>query len=257
MEGESRGMQYTVKQLASLAGISVRTLHYYDQIGLLKPASVGENGYRYYDKEAALRLQQILFYRELDFTLDEIAQILSRPEFDALEALGEHRVALEARIERLKGLIHTVDSTILYLKGKTTMSQKQLFEEFSAEKQKEYEAEAQRRWGEKHVKESQKRWGSYTAEEKKRVLSEGNVIYQDIIAAMPLGPGSPQVQAMIARWRQHLRYFYEPTPDMLRGLGDLYNDDPDFNANFTRMHPDLAKFMKSAIEIYCQNLPVN
>ncbi len=249
-------MSYTVSQLASLAGISVRTLHYYDQIGLLRPASVGENGYRYYEQEAVLRLQQILFYRELDFSLDEIRQMLSQPEFDALDALSEHRVALEARVERLKGLIRTVDRTILYLKGKTTMSQKQLFEEFSEEKQKEYEAEAQRRWGEKNVKESQKRWGSYSAEEKKRVMDEGSAVYQDIIAAMPLGPESPQVQAMIARWHQHLRYFYEPTPEILLGLGNLYNDDPDFNATFTRMHPDLAKFMQSAIEIYCQNLPV-
>ena len=134
------------------------------------------------------------------------------------------------------------------------MSQKQLFEEFSEEKQKEYQAEAERRWGEAKVKESQKRWGSYSAEEKKRVMAEGEAIYQDIIAAMPLGPTSPQVQGMIARWHQHLRYFYEPTPEILLGLGSLYNDDPDFNATFTRMHPDLARFMKEAIEVYVKNL---
>ncbi len=245
---------YTVRQLARVAGVSVRTLHYYDQIGLLRPASYGDNGYRYYDRQNLLRLQQVLFFRELDFSLEEIRSILARPDFDLVHALEVHRTALQERIHRLRHLIRTVDHTLENIKGELEMSNQEYFEGFSEEKQKEYEKEAARRWGDTKVKESQKRWSSYSAAEKKRILEEGKTIYVDIVAAMPLGPASPQVQSGVARWHQHLRYFYEPTTETLLGLGDLYNDDPAFNATFQRIHPDLAAFMRQAIRIYCDEL---
>jgi DNA-binding transcriptional MerR regulator len=100
-------MPHTVKQLADLAGVSPRKLHYYDEIGLLKPSSVGENGYRYYDEEAALRMQQIRYHRELDVSLGEIRTILDAPGFDVRLALRSHRRALQARAERLNGLLQT------------------------------------------------------------------------------------------------------------------------------------------------------
>jgi DNA-binding transcriptional MerR regulator len=123
-------MLYTVKQLADLAGISRRTLHYYDQIGLLEPSSVGENGYRFYGEDAVLRLQQVLFYRELDMGLDEIRAILDRPDFDVGRTLHAHRQALQHRIERLEALIGTIDKTIQYTRGKVEMSTPELFEGF-------------------------------------------------------------------------------------------------------------------------------
>ena len=129
---------YTVKQLAKLAGVSVRTLHYYDEIGLLKPSSVGGNGYRHYEEEALLKLQQILFYRELELSLDEIKAVVGRPDFDVLSALQSHREALQGRVERLKRLIQTVDKTINHLKGNETMNAKGLFEGFSEEEQEKY-----------------------------------------------------------------------------------------------------------------------
>ena len=125
-------MAYTIKQLADLAGVSIRTLHYYDEIGLLKPTSYGENGYRYYDEQAVLRLQQILFFRELDFSLDDVKDILDQPEFDVLHALREHRQALEQKVTRLNRLINTVDNTISHLKGELEMSQKSFFEGFDS-----------------------------------------------------------------------------------------------------------------------------
>src|SRR5688572_23930036 len=111
-------MVYTVKQLAALANVSPRTLHYYDEIELLKPATYGSNGYRYYGQEAVLKLQQILFFKELGFSLDQIKMIIGRPDFDLLHALEVHRKALQQRSMRLASLIQTVDRTILYLKGK-------------------------------------------------------------------------------------------------------------------------------------------
>ena len=112
---------YTVKQLSSLAGITIRTLHHYDQIGLLKPTKVGENGYRYYGDEALYRLQQILFYRYLDMPLDDIKRVMGRRDFDVLSALAEHRSSLEAEMRRMRCLISTIDETINHMKGKAIM----------------------------------------------------------------------------------------------------------------------------------------
>jgi MerR family transcriptional regulator, thiopeptide resistance regulator len=248
-------MVYTIKQLSNLAGVSTRTLRYYDSIGLLKPAAYGDNGYRQYDDAAVLRLQQILFYRELDFSLDDIQDILDRPEFDVLEALQAHRSALQQQIERLHRLIHTVDLTMLNLKGQLPMNQPQLFEGFSAEKQAQYELEVRERWGDDPVtEESFKRWASYTAEQKKQIVAEGSAIYRDLAAAMDQIYASPAVQAIVARWHQHLRYFYEPTAEILRGLGQMYVEHPDFRATFEKLHPDLPDFLQQAITDYCDRL---
>ena len=134
---------FTVKQLSKLAGVTPRTLHHYDEIGLLKPSRVGDNGYRYYGEESVLRLQQILFYRELDIPLEEIKKIMGRRDFDVLGALQTHKDALKKQVTRLNRLIDTVDNTINHLKGNTTMSDKAYFEGFSEEEQEKYAAEAE------------------------------------------------------------------------------------------------------------------
>jgi DNA-binding transcriptional MerR regulator len=247
-------MVYTVKQLAELAGVSVRTLHYYDEIDLLKPSSVGENGYRYYADDEVLRLQQILFFRELDFSLQAIRTILDDPAFDVVTALHAHREALQDRVRRLQTLIQTVDSTILHLMGEVDMSKKKLFAGFSAEEEERYHQEAREQYGADEVDASYKRWNHYTPQEKEQILAEGQAIYADLIALMDQGPDSPAVQQVIARWHQHLRYFYEPTVERLRGLGELYVDHPDFARNFRDMHPDLPEFMRAAITHYCDQL---
>jgi DNA-binding transcriptional MerR regulator len=127
---------YTVKQLSELAGVSIRTLHYYDEIELLKPSAVGDNGYRYYDEDAVYRLQQILFFREMDLGLLQIKDIVDSPDFDLVAALNQHRDALQAKIDRLQNLIQTVDSTIMHLVGEVEMSKKQLFTAFNEEEEK-------------------------------------------------------------------------------------------------------------------------
>ncbi len=245
-------MKYTVKQLADLAGVSIRTLHYYDEIGLLVPACYGENGYRYYDEPALFRLQQILFYKELDFGLEEIKEILDRPDFDLVHALQAHRVSLEQKVERLHRLIRTVDSTILYLRGEIDMESEQLFEEFSEEKQKQYEKELRDRLGDKAF-EGVIDWNSYTPEQKVKIKAEGGANYRDLLAHMSKGYDSPEVQQIIARWHQHLRYFYEPTTERLLGLAQMYTEHPDFVALYKKMHPDMPQFLRQAIEYYCKD----
>ncbi len=247
-------MPYTVKQLADLAGVSPRTLHYYDEIGLLKPSSVGQNGYRHYGEEAALRLQQILFYRELDFSLSEIQSILDSPGFDTELALQSHRRALQTRVERLNGLIETIDRTVEHMRGARKMSTDELFVGFDEETQRRYEEEASRLWGEKHVKESRRRWDGYSEGKRAAILAEGGAVYQDLVTHLGDDPASEPVQQAIARWHQNLRYFYEPTPEILRGLGHAYSQHPQFRATFTKMHPDLLEFLTAAIEYYCGHL---
>lgn len=245
---------FTVKQLSKLAGITPRTLHYYDEIGLLKPSRVGDNGYRHYGDEALLRLQQILLYRELDMPLEDIKKIMGRRSFDVLTALESHKEQLTKRIGQMERLIATVDDTILYMKGKKEMSEKQLFEPFSEEQQAEYQKEAEQMYDPEVVKASNRKWKSYTTADKQRIGEEGNAVYRELLAAMPKGAASPEVQACVERWRRHMDYFWTPSPEQLVGLAHLYNDDPRFKANYDKVDPRLAEFMLEAVTIYVDRL---
>ena len=241
---------FTVKQLSKMAGITPRTLHYYDEIGLLKPSRVGENGYRYYGDDALLRLQQVLLYRELDLPLEDIKQIMGRRDFDILSALEQHKEQLRKRMARMERLIGTVDETILHLKGKKAMSPKQIFDVFNEEQQAEYEKEAMQMYDPEVVKASYKKWNSYSKAEKQRIGDEGNAVYQDLIQAMPKGAASPEAQACVERWRRHMDYFWTPNLEQLVGLAQGYNNDPRFKANFDKVHPNLAAFMLEAVTVY-------
>jgi len=242
----------TVKQLSKLAGVTTRTLHYYDEIGLLKPESIGVNGYRYYGDESLLKLQQILFYRELDLPLEDIKRIMGCREYDVLEALESHKRALGKKLDRLERLIRTVDDTILHLKGQKEMSKKQLFEAFSEEQQEEYARQAEGMYDPATVRESNRKWKAYSAEKKQRILDEGSQIYTDMVAAMPKGADSPEVQAIVERWRKHMDYFWTPNLDQLLGLAEMYNNSPEFKADFDKIHPDLAAFMGEAVRVYVE-----
>ncbi len=240
---------FTVKQLSKMAGVTPRTLHHYDDIGLLKPSRVGDNGYRYYGEEALLRLQQILFYREMDMPLDDIRKIMGRRDFDVQKALESHKDALSKQIERLNRLLGTVDNTINHLKGRRIMSDNKFFEGFSEQEQEKYALEAEQLYGES-VRESNRKWKSYPVAKKEAIMAEGSAIYKEIIASIPKGANSPQVQALIERWHRHLENFWVPNLDQLMGLANGYNDDPRFKANFDKMDPRLAEFMREAVGIY-------
>ena len=244
---------YTVKQLSKLAGVTPRTLHHYDEIGLLKPSRVGENGYRYYGEESLLRLQQILFYRELGIPLEDIKKIMGRRDFDVIGALYSHKEALQNQVTRLNRLIHTVDNTINHLKGNIIMSEKSYFEGFSEEEQEKYAAEAEQLYDPETVRESNRKWKTYSAAKKESILAEGNAVYVDMIAAMPKGAASPEAQAIVGRWRKHMDYFWTPNLDQLLALANGYNDDPRFKASFDKMHPHLAEFMGEAVKVYVAN----
>lgn len=247
---------YTVKQLSELADVTVRTLHYYDQIDLLQPSQVGTNGYRYYDDDALMRLQQILFYREIGLELMQIKDILDSPKFNLVEALRSHRTMLEQKVSRLSNLIHTIDSTISHLSGEFEMNKKHLFSAFSEEKQKEYEREARLQWGPENVNPSIQKWNNYTETQKESIMQEGGEVYLDMVKAMIAGKTaqSAEVQDILARWHNHIRHFYEPTLDILRGLGQMYNTHPEFMAFFQKIHPDLPAYLEETITQYVDDL---
>jgi DNA-binding transcriptional MerR regulator len=243
--------RYTVKQLADMAGVSRRTLHYYDEIGLLPPADLAENGYRAYADADLLRLQQILFFRELGFSLKEIGKVIDRPDFDQLQALRDHRGALEKRAQRLDRLIGTIDKTLLFLEGRIIMDKKTIFEGFSEEQQKQYEEEARQTYDPELVDQSVKSWNSYSQAQKEQIGAEGEANYHAMFENMDKGHDSPEVQATVARWHKHIEYFYTPTYEILRGLGQLYTDDPRFRKNFEKLSPEFPDFLRKAIEYYC------
>jgi DNA-binding transcriptional MerR regulator len=244
---------YTVKQLSQLAGITPRTLRYYDKIGLLKPARLGANGYRYYGDEALLRLQQILLYREMDMSLEAIQDILRRRDFDPLEALERHKEQLYRRIEKMERLVLTVEDTIQHLKGNKPMSKQQFFEGFSDEQQAVYAQEAEQMYDPATVKASMKKWKGYSAVDKEKIGVEGEAVYADLLAAMNQGPASPAAQAAVERWRRHIEYFWTPNNEQMLGLAQGYNSDERFKQKFDRIGPGLAEFIRDAVQVYVQN----
>ncbi|MBN1305299.1 MAG: MerR family transcriptional regulator [Anaerolineales bacterium] len=244
---------YTVKQLSTLAGVTPRTLHHYDRIDLLKPEEVGENGYRYYGQQSLLRLQQILFYRELGFSLESIRDILNRPDFRIVDALEEHRSSLQGRVRRLERLIRTVNETIQHLKGETKMNDRRLFAGFGEEQQEEYARQAEQLYDPETVRASNRKWKSYPVAKKQAILEEGRQVYLDMAAVMSQGPASPEVQAIVERWRVHMDYFWTPGLDQLLELAAMYSQSPDFKANFDQIHPQLADFMGEAVRVYVEN----
>ncbi|NLG99707.1 MAG: MerR family transcriptional regulator [Chloroflexi bacterium] len=244
---------YTVKRLAKMAGVTPRTLHYYDEIGLLRPEKTGENGYRYYGEESVLRLQQILFYRELDFSLEQIKSVIDRPDFDLLRALEAHKSALRERVERLNCLINTIDNTIKHLRGEIKMNDLEFYKGFDEEQQKRRAKEAQERWGETAV-ESQKRWEAMTPAEKNNVLAQMNEITIGIASNMDKGPTSPEVQQWIDRWYKHINAsFYDCSLEIFESLGHMYNEDPAFRETYEKVRPGMAAFMEQAMTYYVQN----
>jgi DNA-binding transcriptional MerR regulator len=247
-------MSYTVKQLADLAGVSVRTLHYYDQIGLLKPGNIAANGYRYYTEKQILRLQQILFFRELDFSLLEIAAIIDSPDFDVLQALAAHRKLLLKKIERLGNLIKTVDKTVMSLQGGTKMTENEYYQGFSKEQQEKYEKEIRQKYGSKALDESKGRMQKWNKSDFNRLNQESEKIFSAIRDNLGKGFDSPLVQSQIKQLHEWLNNFYACDLEMFRGLGHMYNEHPDFAKMFkTKYHEELPAFLLKAIEYYCSN----
>lgn len=245
-------MPYTVKAVADLAGVSVRTLHHYDAIGLLTPAQVTAAGYRQYADADLERLQQVLFFKELGFELAAIKAILDRPGFDPRTALATHRELLLRKKARLETLIQSVDRTIDAYERGSPVDKQQMFEGFDEAQLQEWKEEAAQRWGRERVESSYKRWNQMSKAEQEAMVKAGWEAEHALAAMMPLGPDHPDVQAQIAARRQAITdHFYDCTLEIWRGLGEMYVDDARFKARYEGVAPGLAEFLRAAIRIYC------
>lgn len=234
-----------VKEVADLVGISVRTLHHYDEIGLLTPEETTEAGYRVYSYENLETLQQILFFKELGFPLKKIKEILNRPSFDRLEALEmQHKMLLEKK-NRLEKMIMTVEKTIQHSKGEIHMTNQEKFEGFDFS-HNPYEQEARERWGDKAVDEANEKAKNVTAFDQERF----NEIYRNLAAIRHLSPDSKEAQEGIHEWYQFLNKLGSYSLEMFKGLGQMYVDDVRFTKNINQFGEGLAKFMCDAMAVY-------
>ncbi|MGY5483655.1 MerR family transcriptional regulator [Paenibacillus sp. ALE2] len=246
-------MAYTVKEVSNLSGISVRTLHYYDEIGLLKPHHIGNNGYRYYEQEQLLRLQQIMVYRELDLPLSEIGNVLKQTKEQKAEVLQVHRAKIEAKVFRLHTLLQTIDETVAHLKGEQTMEPEQMYQGFNPEKQEMYERDLTERYGsqvEEKIQESKTATTNWSKEDYLDSQAEADQIHRELAEAMHKGlkHNSAEVQALIRRHLQWVSRFYTPTAEIYSGLGDLYVEHEDFSKMYEGYRPGLAEYLRDGMK---------
>ena len=246
-------MKMQIKEFAKLTGVSVRTLHYYDEIGLLKPALVdAQNGYRFYDENSLLRMQEILFYRELDFPLKSILEILSSPDYDKQKALAEQRKLLELKKERLERIIDALDGAT---KGKVTMAAFDNSDYETARKQ--YEVEAKQRWGETDAyKEHAEKTAKYTKDKWQAVNDGLMVIFAKFAECMNNGntADSDEAQALVKELQNYItENYYTCTNQILAGLGQMYIADERFKINIDKNGNGTAEFVSKAIESYINN----
>jgi DNA-binding transcriptional MerR regulator len=250
-------MKYGVKELSQLSGVTVRTLHFYDEVGLLKPAYHSANGYRVYEEKELLVLQQILFFRELGFELKQIKRILNRSDFDKCAALESHRRVLEKNAQRMRGLIRTIDKTLEHLKGKRRMKDKALFSGFDKAKQAEYEKQLIDRFGEKMRKgiaQSRRRVKDWTKADWDRSGQEWDAICRDLVAAMKRRrkADSSEVQQLVARHYEWLKRFWTPNQESYAGHGEFIVTSELRNA-YDQYDPGLAEFIANGIQVFAKD----
>ena len=241
-------MKMRIQEFARLTGVSVRTLHYYDEIELLVPACVDKDtGYRYYDQASLLRMQEILFYQELDFSLKSIGQILSSPNYDAKQSLSEQRNLLILKKERLERLISAIDHA---MKGENVMSA------FDNSKFDAYKAEARQRWGNTDAyREHAERTKNYSKTKWNELAGEMNEIFAEFALCMKNGetPDSAEVQNLVKALQDHITGNYYPcTNEILAGLGQMYAADERFRSSIDGNGDGTARFVSEAIEAYCK-----
>ena len=249
-------MEYTVQKLANLAGISTRTLRYYDEIGILKPARINSSGYRIYGQAEVDRLQLILFYRELDLNLETIKQIITSEAFDKTAALKEHRKQLMAKREQLDLLISNVEKTIEVNEGRSKMSDKEKFEGFKKsmldDNEKKYGKEIREKYGEDTVNASNQKFMNMTQEEYDKLQRLSQEVLDTLEQAYQTGdPAGELAQKAADLHRQWLSFTWNSySKEAHAGLAQMYVDDERFTAYYDKNQPGCAKFLRDAVLIY-------
>ncbi|NLB79275.1 MAG: MerR family transcriptional regulator [Clostridiaceae bacterium] len=249
-------MEYTVQKLGRLAGISTRTLRYYDEIGILKPARINSSGYRIYGKQEVDLLQQILFYRELGISLDSIRNIVLSSSFNGIEALRQHHIKLLEKKEQLEALIVNVEKTIAMSEGRIEMSDKEKFEgfkqKFIAENEEKYGKEIREKYGKETVEKSNNYLKNMSKEDYGKMESLSAQVQETLAEAFktgdPAGPLGQKVAELHKQWISLCWGNY--SKETHAGVAQMYVDDERFTAYYDKGQPGMAVFLRDAIHIY-------
>lgn len=251
-------MAYTVKKLSEISGVTIRTLHFYEESGLLKPAYYGSNGYRYYEEKELLQLQQILFFKKLGFTLSQIHNVLDKSDFDQIAALHSHKQALRCEWEKIGCLLKTIDKTIKHLEGKKKMKDKEMFDGFNialikAKKGHSYSA------AEKIVARSVKNPTKRAEEVRKHgkvyydnITMTAHALFEELVCCIEKGmdAGNDVVQKIIEKHHTFMKKTHDVTKEVYQAYAQLYTKHPEFKKQLETFHPGLAAFMAEAMNIF-------
>ena len=249
-------MEYTVQKLGRLAGISTRTLRYYDEIEILKPARINSSGYRIYGQVEVDRLQQILFYRELGVSLESIKDLVTAPSFDRENALREHREKLLEKRKQLDLLISNVDKTIALTEGRITMSNQEKFDGFKQklvdDNEKKYGKEIREKYGEEAVNKSNAQVKGMSQEQYEEVMKLAVEVIETLHAAFKTGdPAGELAQKAADLHHQWLSFYWDSyTKEAHAGVAQMYVDDERFTAYYDEKQPGTAAFLRDAVLIY-------
>ena len=249
-------MEYTVQKLGKLAGVSTRTLRYYDEIGILKPARINSSGYRIYGEAEVDQLQQILFYRELDVSLESIKKITSAPSFEGTNALKEHREKLLAKRVQLDKLIANIDKTIAVADGRMTMSNNEKFEGFKQkmidDNEAKYGKEIRAKYGDEQIDRSSKKVKGMSEEQYAEIEKLGEEVITTLAEAFATGdPAGKVAQKAADLHRKWLSFYWDSySKEAHAGLAQMYVDDERFTAYYDGKQPGTAEFLRDAVYIY-------
>ncbi|MBC1798316.1 MerR family transcriptional regulator [Listeria booriae] len=249
-------MEYTVQKLAKLAGVSTRTLRYYDEIGILKPARINSSGYRIYGQNEVDRLQQILFYREMNVGLDKIKAILEQPDFNETEALKTHRAQLLDKRKQLDELIRNVEKSIAHSERRITMTDQEKFEGFKQkmidENEEKYGTEIREKYGDDKINKSNAKLKGMSEAEMERVNRLAETILVELAEAFETGdPAGDKAQEVAAMHKEWLSTYWDTySKEAHAGLAQMYVDDERFTAYYDKDQPGLAAFLRDAIVIF-------
>ncbi|CCH85732.1 HTH-type transcriptional activator tipA [Modestobacter italicus] len=245
-------MSWTVGELARLAGITVRTLHHYDRIGLVRPSERTSAGYRSYDGRDLDRLQQVLVYRELGFPLEEVATLLDDPDADPAAHLRRQHRLLRDRLERTQAMVAAVEKEMEARQMGISLTPEERFEVFGERDPAQYDAEVEERWGDTEAwAQSRRRTSAYTKDDWLRITTEAAGVEQRFAEALRSGVPADAATALdlAEEHRQHIsRWFYDCPPEMHAGLGRMYVEDPRFTAHYDDIAPGLAQYVSTAVQ---------
>ena len=250
-------MAYTIKQLAALSGVSTRTLRFYDETGLLKPAYVGDNQYRYYEEEQVLLLQQILFYRELDYSLNDIRQVLSSDAFDKISSMQSQKGLLQEKLQRIKSMLGTIDNTMRHLRGELTMQVEEFFDPIhlrDTKIQKEYDKYLVDHGivSQEELDASWKKLESWTQADWDQFKSKGDTFYQKMTESLNSGlkPDALEVQELVHKHYLLVKPLWSFDQASYLKLSNAYRHDANFKKFCALYDEELLNFLVEAMEYY-------